>query len=217
MRGGTYGWHAASKGFVFIGWTNTCANMPAWGARDPRLGNNPFVMAVPYKQEAIVLDFAMTQFSYGKMETYRNDDKQLPFPGGFNEKDELTTDAGVILETWRPVPIGYWKGSGLSLVLDILATILSGGLSTHQIKSCNTESGVSQVYIAIEIKNLKNFPAIDNSIKLIIDDLQSSIPENETLKIRYSSENVAKIKNDNLQNGIPVKKEIWERILKLSS
>ena len=44
MRAGTYGWQAARKGFVFICWTNTCANMPAWGAKDPRLGNNPFVI-----------------------------------------------------------------------------------------------------------------------------------------------------------------------------
>ena len=43
MRGGTYGWQAAKKNFVFICWTNTCPNMPAWGATDPRIGNNPFL------------------------------------------------------------------------------------------------------------------------------------------------------------------------------
>ena len=68
MRGGTYGWQAAKKGFVFIGWTNTIANMPAWGAKDARLGNNPLIIALPYKDEAIVLDMAMSQFSFGSME-----------------------------------------------------------------------------------------------------------------------------------------------------
>lgn len=29
LRGGTYGWHAAKAGFVFIGWSNTIANLPA--------------------------------------------------------------------------------------------------------------------------------------------------------------------------------------------
>jgi 3-dehydro-L-gulonate 2-dehydrogenase len=38
MRGGYYGWQAAKKGFVFIGWSNTIANMPAWNAVDTRLG-----------------------------------------------------------------------------------------------------------------------------------------------------------------------------------
>jgi 3-dehydro-L-gulonate 2-dehydrogenase len=215
MRGGTYGWQAAKKGFVFISWTNTCPNMPAWGAIDPKLGNNPFVIAVPYGDEAIVLDFAMTQFSYGKMESFNNEGKKLPYPGGFNSMGELTDVPGDILESWRALPTGYWKGSGLSLLLDILATVLSGGQSTHQVKSCNSEYGVSQVFIAINIKSLKNFPSIDNSIHQIIDDLKNSVPENEDTKIRYPGESVLRIRKENLKNGIPVNQEIWEKILSL--
>ncbi len=49
MRGGTYGWRAAKAGYVFIGWTNTIANMPAWGAKDAKLGNNPLVIALPFE------------------------------------------------------------------------------------------------------------------------------------------------------------------------
>jgi len=215
MRGGTYGWQAARKGFVFISWTNTCPNMPAWGAKDPRQGNNPFVIAVPYKNEAIVLDFALTQFSYGKMETYKNEGKRLPYSGGFNKEGELTDDPAEILETWRALPIGYWKGSGMSLLLDILATILSGGLSTHEIKDCNSEYSLSQVYIAINISGLKNFPSIASSVQAIINDLKSSKTENEIAKVRYPGENVVVIRNENLKNGIPVNSEIWDRILKL--
>jgi 3-dehydro-L-gulonate 2-dehydrogenase len=215
MRGGTYGWKAAGQGFVFIGWTNTCPNMPAWGAKDPRLGNNPFVIAVPYRNEAIVLDFAMSQFSYGKMDSYCNEGKKLPFPGGFNKLGELTTDPGEILESWRALPLGYWKGAGLSLLLDILATILSGGLSTHQISNCTSEYNVSQVFIAINIRNLHNYPSIGNSINQIIEDLRNSIPENETARIRYPGESVVKIREANLKNGIPVSTSIWEKILTL--
>ncbi len=215
MRGGTYGWQAARKGFVFICWTNTCPNMPTWGAKDPRIGNNPFVIAIPYENEAIVLDFAMSQFSYGKMEQFSNDGKKLPYPGGFNEQGELTTDPGEILETWRALPLGYWKGAGLSLLLDIMATILSGGLSTHQISSCSSEYGISQVFIAINIRNLPNFPAIDNSIHQIIEDLQNSIPVNASEKIRYPGESVVRIREENQKNGIPVNVDIWEKILSL--
>ena len=215
MRGGTYGWQATRKGFVFIGWTNTCPNMPAWGAKDPRLGNNPFVLAVPFKDEAIVLDFAMSQYSYGKMETFKNDNKKLPYPGGFNTMGELTNDPGEILETWRALPVGYWKGAGLSLLLDILATILSGGISTHKVASCKSESGLSQVFISIRLNSLHNYPSIDNSIKLIIDDMQNSIPENEKTKIRYPGESVVRIRSENLKNGIPVSRSIWEKILTL--
>jgi len=213
MRGGTYGWYAAKKGFVLISWTNTCQNMPAWGAKDPRLGNNPFVFAVPYMDEAIVLDFAMSQFSYGKMESFRNQGRKLPYPGGYNIKGELTDDPGEILETWRTLPAGYWKGAGLSLMLDILATILSGGLSTHDIHGCSSEYGVSQVFIAIDIRKLHNFPAIETAIDSIIANLHDSIPENNGVSVRYPGENIKKIREKSLAEGIPVDKKVWEEIL----
>src|SRR6266850_5663743 len=47
MRGGSYGWQAAEAGVIGICWTNTMANLPPWGARDPRVGNNPLIIAVP--------------------------------------------------------------------------------------------------------------------------------------------------------------------------
>jgi 3-dehydro-L-gulonate 2-dehydrogenase len=212
MRGGAYGWQAARKGFVLICWTNTCQNMPAWGAKDPRLGNNPLIIAVPFHNEAVVFDSAMSQFSYGKMESFRKEGRKLPFPGGYGKGNKLTDDPGEILESWRPLPAGYWKGSALSLLLDILATVLSGGLSTHQVNSCASESGVSQVFIAIQLKNLHNFPSIQNSIDLIIADLRKSVPENENAQIRYPGENILDIRNENLKSGIPVGKDIWETI-----
>jgi 3-dehydro-L-gulonate 2-dehydrogenase len=216
MRAGTYGWQAAKKGFAFICWTNTCPNMPAWGATDPRIGNNPFVIAVPFNDEAIVLDFAMSQYSYGKLESLKNEGVRLQYPGGFNKEGIMTNDPDEILESWRVLPIGYWKGSGLSLLLDILATILSGGISTHQIKSCSSEHGVSQIFIAINLKVLHNFSSIGNSINQIIADLNKSNKENPSVKIRYPGENVLQTRKENLEYGIPVNKQTWERILSYS-
>ncbi len=215
MRGGTYGWQAARKGYVFIGWTNTCANMPAWGGTDARLGNNPFVLAVPYKEDAVVMDFAMTQFSYGKMEAYQNEGKQLPYYGGYNKIGELTTDPGEILETWRALPVGYWKGAGLSMLLDIMAAVLSGGMATHDVKSCQGESGISQVFIAINTRLLSNFPSIGKAVDEIILDLKKSSKESSETKIRYPGENVAAIREKNILEGMQINKGIWEKILSL--
>jgi 3-dehydro-L-gulonate 2-dehydrogenase len=212
MRAGYYGWQAAKKGFALIAWTNTMPNMPAWGATDIRLGNNPLVFAVPFQNEAIVLDFAMTQFSYGKMEALKLANKQLPFVGGFNKKGELTKEPGEILDTWRALPIGYWKGAGLSLLLDIIAAILSAGNPTTEISKMEAEMSVSQVFIAIDLKNLQNYPSIEKTINDIIEDLKNSIPENLENPIRYPGESVRKIRLENLKSGIPVMKKVWEEI-----
>src|SRR5262249_38299988 len=84
MRGGTYGWQAAEAGVIGICWTNTSPNLPPWGTSQPRLGNNPLVIAVPRTQGHVVLDMAMSQFSYGALASYRLRNELLPVEGGFD-------------------------------------------------------------------------------------------------------------------------------------
>ncbi|MEP6582802.1 MAG: 3-dehydro-L-gulonate 2-dehydrogenase [Ginsengibacter sp.] len=215
MRGGTYGWQAAKEGCVFIGWTNTIANMPAWGAKDGRLGNNPLVIALPYRDEAIVLDMAMSQFSFGAMEKAAMNNEKLSVYGGFDKEGSLTNDPSSILESLRPLPIGYWKGAGLSLLLDLLATILSGGLATYEISKKEAEYGLSQVFIAIDIFRLGNHSAITKVIEGILSDYQQSVPAGESKKIMYPGERALQTREENLTNGIPVLKKVWDEILAL--
>ncbi len=215
MRGGTYGWKAAKAGFVFIGWTNTLANMPAWGAVDNKIGNNPIVFAVPYGGEAIVLDMAMSQFSYGTVEAHQLRNSPLPFPGGFNAEGKLSDDPAELLESRRMLPAGYWKGAGLSLLLDILAAILSGGLSTAEISKNEAEYGVSQIYIAIDTSKFPHSSSIPQIINGIIEDYHSSTPGPETNQVRYPGERSLQTRKENLEKGIPVNKQVWEDILKL--
>ncbi len=212
MRGGTYGRHAAKAGFVFIGWTNTTANMPAWGSSESKLGNNPFVIAVPYHSDAIVFDAAMSQFSYGALESHQLKGEQLPFPGGFDQAGELTTDPATILQSQRLLPIGYWKGAGFSLLLDILATILSNGLSTHEIAKGKTEYGLSQVFIAIDISKLSNQSGIASAVSAIIDDLHQSARQDESKQILYPGERVLQVREKNIKEGIPVMRSVWNEI-----
>ncbi len=211
MRGGTYGWRAAEKGFVFIGWTNTTANMPTWGAVNSKLGNNPLVIAVPYQDNAIVLDMAMSQYSYGALDFYQLKGQQLPVPGGFTTTGQLTTDPDEIRKSQRILPIGYWKGAGLSLLLDILATILSGGLSVAEISKQKAECKVSQVFMAIDLKRLHNYKSIAAAIQQILDDYHQSLPEKSS-KILFPGERVQAVRAENRRNGIPVLKAVWEEI-----
>jgi 3-dehydro-L-gulonate 2-dehydrogenase len=215
MRGGTYGWQAAKAGYVFIGFTNTIANMPAWGATDSRLGNNPLVIALPYKDEAIILDMAMSQYSFGAMELAKMKNETLPADGGFDKNGKLTREPAAIIESGRPLSIGFWKGAGLALLLDLLATVLSGGLSTHEISKPKIESGLSQVFIAIDLSKLGHYSTIAMVIESIINDYRQSVAVDEKTKIIYPGERVLATRKRNLQNGIPVMKQVWEEILKL--
>ena len=214
MRGGYYGWQAADQGMIGICWTNTQPNMPAWGAKDRRIGNNPFVMAVPRKNgEHIVLDSAMSQFSYGKIEMTKFEGKQLPVPGGFDEEGNMTTDPGAIEKTWRVLPVGYWKGSGMSILLDLVAAILAGGNTVTDIgKMTSDEYGLSQVLIAIDPERFNAPGFTEGAINRVIEDVTSSVPATEGKAVRYPGQNSLATRRKNLEEGIPVLDNIWEQI-----
>lgn len=215
MRGGRYGWQAAKAGYVFIGWTNTIANMPAWGARDAKLGNNPLVIALPHNNDAIVLDMAMSQYSFGAMELSAMKNEKLSVAGGFDGEGKLTDDPAAILLSRRPVPIGYWKGAGLSLLLDVLAAVLAGGSPTNEISKRKAEYGVSQVFVAIDLKRLPHYSSVPGIIENVIADYKLSEPQDRNSAISYPGERVLRTRKQNLEKGIPVMTEVWNQILKM--
>jgi len=215
IRGGAYGWHAARQGYALICWTNTIGIMPGWGAKEAKLGKNPLVIAIPFKDEAIVLDMAMSQFSYGKMEMKAANGERFSVMGGFSEDGSLTNDPAAILRSKRPLPIGYWKGSGLALLLDLLAVMISGGQATYQISQSQVETNVSQVFIAFNLQALQQYSSIAEAFQNIIEDYQSAESEAGNDAVRYPGQNIIKTRNENLRDGISVDQKVWDAIVSL--
>src|SRR5580658_1846209 len=219
MRAGTYGWQAAEAGFVGICWTNTMPNLPPWGGVDRVIGNNPLVIGVPRPAGAVVLDMAMSQFSYGQLESYRKRGEMLPVDGGFDSEGNLTRDPAAIEKSWRPLPIGYWKGSGLSVVLDMIAAMLSLGQATHQISSDPVlETGISQMFLALNPRVLgaQAFGPEPRSAEIvdgIVASLHNCLPADEKKRVRYPGEETLRIRAENGKLGLPVEPEVWEQIL----
>jgi 3-dehydro-L-gulonate 2-dehydrogenase len=170
---------------------------------------------LPYNEEAIVLDMAMSQYSYGALELSAMKNDTLSVYGGFDTEGTLTKSPSSILASNRPIPIGYWKGSGLALLLDLLATILSGGLATYEISKKEGEYDLSQVFIAIDISKLGNHSVIAKTIEEILNDYHQSVPIDELKKIIYPGERVLNTRKNNLTNGIPVLKKVWDEISRL--
>ncbi|MGD1821904.1 MAG: 3-dehydro-L-gulonate 2-dehydrogenase [Pleomorphochaeta sp.] len=218
MRGGYYGWQAANAGCASICWTNTMPNMPAWGSIEAIIGNNPFVLSIPRENnQHLVVDMAMSQFSYGKIEQTKLNNEELNVYGGYDSKGNLTTNPKEIEKTLRPLPIGYWKGSALSIGLDLFATLISSGLSTPMIgEKCEDEYSLSQIMIAIDVKKLNNLEETELLINQSIEMIKSSKKVDIDTEIRYPGEREYRTRIDNLENGIPVNEKIWETIKGIS-
>lgn len=215
MRGGTYGWQAADAGVIGICWTNTLPNLPPWGSSHPRLGNNPLVVAVPRADGHIVLDMAMSQFSFGALESYRLRGERLPVVGGFDGNGVLTSDPAAIEASGRPLPIGFWKGAGLALMLDLLAAVLSGGRATHEIpRDSLQETGLSQVFVCFDVALLPEADEAIRTVERIIDDLHGANGASGE-RVRYPGERTLEIRRQSLAEGIEVEPSVWELVQRL--
>lgn len=218
MRGGSYGWRAADQGYVAICWTNTEACMPAWGGKNTRLGNNPFVMAVPRRKGHIVLDMAMSQYSYGKLQVTRLKGEQLPYPGGFDAEGRLTSEPGAIEQTMRILPTGYWKGSAFAIVLDTLAAVLSEGLATNEIDKIQRGSctGCSQVFIIIDPRQLGGAEFSDRVADGVAEYVNGSTPAENVKSVRYPGESTLQKRLEQQAQGIVVDESVWAEVRRLA-
>jgi len=166
----------------------------------------------------IVLDIAMSQFSYGTLTAYRERGQQLPVPGGYDESGNLTTDPATIERTQRALPIGFWKGSGLSFALDVLASMLSGGRATHQLTTDPLqETGLSQIFLAISPTSLATVEELTTIANGAIDFLHSATPIDPTHPARYPGEGTLQTRAENLRLGIPVDESQWQKVLALGA
>ncbi|RLM26719.1 3-dehydro-L-gulonate 2-dehydrogenase [Brenneria alni] len=215
MRGGSYGWQAAEKGYIGICWTNSIAVMPPWGAKECRIGTNPLIVAIPGSPITMV-DMSMSMFSYGMLEVNRLAGRALPVDGGFDDDGNLTREPGIIEKNRRILPMGYWKGSGLSIVLDMIATLLSDGASVAEVTEDNTdEYGISQIFIAIEVDKLIDGDSRDAKLQRIVDYVKSAERADPDIAIRLPGHEFTKLLAENRRNGITVDDSVWQRIRSL--
>jgi 3-dehydro-L-gulonate 2-dehydrogenase len=151
---------------------------------------------------------AMSQFSFGAVESYRLRGEQLPVDGGFDTGGALTRDPAAIEASGRMLPIGYWKGSGLALILDLVGTLLSGGSATHQIPTDPIlETGLSQVFLALDLPSIDKDGIAEEVSRRVVESLRVG-----GQKVRYPGEQTLRLRSENLELGIPVDPGIWQKV-----
>jgi 3-dehydro-L-gulonate 2-dehydrogenase len=216
MRGGQYGLRIAEAGLAGICWTNTMPNLPAWGSREAVLGNNPLVIALPRAGGPVLLDMAMSQYSLGKIEAAKLRGEQLTVEAGYDSLGMLTRNPTAVLESKRLLPMGYWKGSGLSLILDLLCVMLSGGNSVGETLNNRLECGLSQVFIAFDLERLATREELEGAVAEMEARVHGAAPSEGSRGARFPGEGRLSIKAGNLANGLPLREALWADITRLA-
>src|SRR5262249_26848818 len=158
---GVYAAMPVAHGMVGIYAAVSSANhMAPWGGAEPLMGTNPIAVAIPAGKEApVVLDIATSVASFGTIRTHAITGTAMPEGWVIDRKTgQPITDAkkvsdGVLL------PIGGYKGSGLALLIGLLAGVLNGAAFGREVidftapgsEECNT----GQFMIAVDVSRFQ--------------------------------------------------------------
>lgn len=117
---------AARRDMIGYFTSNGPAIMAPHGGREPRLSNAPFAYAIPRRTgEPIVLDMASSQVARGKVRMHADRGEPIPEGWAIDERGLPTTDAAAAMRG-SVVPMAGYKGYGIALVSEILASVLPG-------------------------------------------------------------------------------------------
>ena len=217
LRAASYALQACEGGMASICFSNTLPNMPTWGASDPRLGNNPLTLGFPCDGGDIVVDMAMSQFSYGALELAKLEGREMPQYAGFDTSGVLTKDPNEVLASKRLLPTGYWKGAALSFVLDIFAAGLSLGNTTAAVgRLTGDEHGLSQIFIAINYRRIAPADLTQTILDDAVVNLLNSKCDGSGARIAYPGQRRDSVREKNAREGIPVDDGVWAQILRLT-
>ena len=126
---------ALEHGMIGIAMSNVAPNMVAPGGSKPITGNNPIAVAVPtFGDFPFVFDISLSAVSGGKILVAAKNGEQIPLGWATDREGRPTTDPNVGFKGFL-LPMGGHKGFGLSLLVDILCGVITGGSFQHQLKS----------------------------------------------------------------------------------
>lgn len=145
--------YAAEHGMIGICFCNSPSAMPAWGGKKKMLGTNPFSVAIPSKTNGnIVLDMASSIVAKSKINELRKEGKEIPPGWALDANGNPTTNASEAIEGMI-LPMAEHKGYAISMMIDILAGLLSGAGFLNNINRFYTDKSegmnVGHTFIAI--------------------------------------------------------------------
>ena len=197
-------------------------HMAPWGGVEPLLGTNPIAVGIPLGDAPpVVLDIATTVVSYGTVKTHAL--RGEPFPEGW-----LTSrvDGGPVTDPARTAEgllnaIGGYKGSGLALVLGLLAGTLNGAAFGRDVVDFNadaaSETNTGHFLIALDVARFIDPAVFAREVGRHLDDLRASEALPGEGPVRMPGDMRARRRAERLEAGVPLPRPLAEQLAALAA
>ena len=118
----------AARGLVAFAFVGSSAKVAPSGASKAFFGTNPMAFAWPRpgREGPMVFDLATSAMARGEIQIAARDGREVEFGVGLDANGAATRDASAIINGGVQLPFGGYKGSSLSLMVELLTAGLLG-------------------------------------------------------------------------------------------
>ena len=199
---------ALPAGAVGVAASNGDSLVAPWGARSKFLGTNPIAVAVPAREEPpIVLDMATSVVAHGRIKGAADRGEAIPPGWAVDAAGRPTTDpvqalAGALL------PFGGVKGSGISILVELLAGLLPGGRSAPEIvplyQRLAEPQGIGQLFMALQVEAFDTLEAFTGRVDEAVRRIRALPPAAGSARVILPGELERLRAQDYQAHGIPL-------------
>ena len=204
---GYYSIMMANEGLIGLAMSTGDIIMAAAGTAEDSIGNNPFSYAVPAGRYGnICYDIAMSTVAMGKVAMAADEGRSIPLGWMLDKDGNPTTDPNSYKTGGTMVPFGGYKGSGLAMMVESLAGILSGAALLKDIHAWNTNpqgnGNVGHCFLAINPAMVNPGFDVAKRAEEMIDQIKGHRKAPGVEKIYFPGEIEQEKLARSLQNGV---------------
>jgi uncharacterized oxidoreductase len=200
---------AAAAGQVSLHFLNTSGaqRVAPFGGGDRRLSTNPLAIGVPLADaDPAILDITTSTVAEGKLMVAMNKGEQVP-EGWIVDKDgKPTTDPKDFYDGGALLTIGAHKGSGLSILTDLLAGAVSTGRSSDP-EDTVLRNNMLSIFIAPEV--YEGEASVLAEAKRFVDYVKASPPSVPGQPVLGPGDVERRTRAARLANGVPIDDKTW--------
>ncbi len=200
---------AAEAGQVSLHFLNTSGaqRVAPFGGSDRRLSTNPISIGVPVDgADPVVLDVTTSMVAEGKLMVAMNKGERVPEGWIIDKSGAPTTDPKDFYDGGALLTVGAHKGSGLSIITDLLAGAISTGRSSDPDDPILRNNMLS-IYIAPAVYDASG--GVAREARRFVDFVKASAPVNAGEPVLMPGDVERRNRAQRLANGVTIDDKTW--------
>jgi ureidoglycolate dehydrogenase (NAD+) len=215
-----YALMAADHDMIGMSFTHATAHVLSYGGTRPFFGNNPICLVAPCEgEDPFCLDMATTVSTFNKVLQYRERGLKVPTGWGVDSTGGDTNDPAKIVSL---LPIGGYKGFGLSMMVDILCGLLTGASFGPHVSRMfgtpmNEKRQLGHFFMALRIDCFEEPSVFKRRLKEMMDDLRREPAREAGISVQVPGDPEKVYFRERSRTGIPVPDALLSRLSELAA